>query len=143
MLKRRLWLVSRRPQNYVTSSTTNPTPRLIFYKLLAELHAEMRKRELIDTLVGLLVPEEVPEVQDEAAFAISNLAKDCKMGFFKIIQRWLTRCIKKINKVANKADIRKAGGMKMLVKLLESSDPDVKKNAALALSIILEDCKTI
>jgi hypothetical protein len=49
---------------------------------LAELHPEMRKKELIDTLIALLNPEELPEVQDEAAFALANLAKDCK--FFKL-----------------------------------------------------------
>ncbi|KAJ3414205.1 Eukaryotic translation initiation factor 2B, subunit 4 delta, 67kDa [Chytridiales sp. JEL 0842] len=84
---------------------------------LAELHPEMRKKELIDTLISLLSPEEVPEVQDEAAFALANLAKD----------------------FGNKADIRKAGGMKALVRLLDSQDPDVKKNVAYALSTILED----
>jgi hypothetical protein len=44
--------------------------------------------------------------------------------------------------VGNKADIRKAGGMKALVRLLDSQDPDVKKNVAYALSTILEDCKS-
>ncbi|KAJ3331022.1 Eukaryotic translation initiation factor 2B, subunit 4 delta, 67kDa [Blyttiomyces sp. JEL0837] len=84
---------------------------------LNELHPDMRKKELIDTLIGLLALEEPPEVQDEAAFALANLAKD----------------------FANKADIRKAGGMKALVKLLDAADPDVKKNSALALASVLED----
>ncbi|KAI8620779.1 armadillo-type protein [Chytriomyces sp. MP71] len=77
----------------------------------------MRKKELLETLVGLLSIEEPPEVLDEAAFALSNLAKD----------------------FALKAEIRKAGGIKALVKLLPSPDPDVKKNVALALSSLLED----
>ncbi|TPX73442.1 hypothetical protein CcCBS67573_g05291 [Chytriomyces confervae] len=84
---------------------------------LAEIHAEMRKKELLETLVSLLAVEEPPEVQDEAAFAISNLAKD----------------------FALKSEIRKAGGIKALVKLLPVHDPDVKKNTALALSSLLED----
>jgi hypothetical protein len=42
--------------------------------------------------------------------------------------------------VSNKADIRKSGGIKALVKLLDSPDPDVKKSAALALSCLLDDC---
>ncbi|KAJ3226738.1 Armadillo repeat-containing protein 3 [Chytriomyces hyalinus] len=77
----------------------------------------MRKKELLETLVSLLAVEEPPEVQDEAAFAISNLAKD----------------------FALKSEIRKAGGIKALVKLLPAHDPDVKKNTALALSSLLED----
>ncbi|KAJ3403115.1 Armadillo repeat-containing protein 3 [Chytriomyces hyalinus] len=77
----------------------------------------MRKKELLETLVSLLAVEEPPEVQDEAAFAISNLAKD----------------------FALKSEIRKAGGIKALVKLLPVHDPDVKKNTALALSSLLED----
>ncbi|KAI8843156.1 armadillo-type protein [Chytriomyces cf. hyalinus JEL632] len=77
----------------------------------------MRKKELLETLVSLLGVEEPPEVQDEAAFAISNLAKD----------------------FALKSEIRKAGGIKALVKLLPVHDPDVKKNTALALSSLLED----
>jgi hypothetical protein len=43
--------------------------------------------------------------------------------------------------VANKADIRKSGGIRALIRVLESTDPDVKKNAGLALSNLLEDCK--
>ncbi|KAJ3068833.1 Armadillo repeat-containing protein 3 [Rhizoclosmatium hyalinum] len=85
----------------------------------AEIHVEMRRRDLLETIVSLLATQEPPEVQDEAAFTIANLAKD----------------------FALKADIRKAGGVKALVKLLPSTDPDVKKNVALALSSLLEDCK--
>jgi hypothetical protein len=43
--------------------------------------------------------------------------------------------------VATKALIRKCGGIKALVLLLDSPDPDVKKNVALAISSVLEDCK--
>jgi hypothetical protein len=32
--------------------------------------------------------------------------------------------------------------MKSLAKLLSSADPDVKKNAAFALSMLLEDCES-
>ncbi|KAJ3018681.1 UNVERIFIED_CONTAM: hypothetical protein HDU68_011024 [Siphonaria sp. JEL0065] len=84
---------------------------------LAEIHPEMRRKDLLETIVTLLAVEEPPEVQDEAAFAVANLAKD----------------------FALKSDIRKAGGIKALVKLLPSTDPDVKKNVALALSSLLED----
>ncbi|KAJ3129438.1 Eukaryotic translation initiation factor 2B, subunit 4 delta, 67kDa, partial [Physocladia obscura] len=87
---------------------------------LAEIHPEMRKKELLDSIISLLSVDEIPEVQDEAAFTLANLAKD-----FSI-----------------KSDIRKAGGIKALVKLLPSTDPDVKKNVALALSSLLEDCNT-
>lgn len=79
----------------------------------------MRRKELIDVLISVLIPGEAIEVQDEAAFALANLAKD----------------------FASKVDIRKAGGMKALVTLLESADPDVKKNVAMALSVLLDDCK--
>ncbi|KAJ3207343.1 Eukaryotic translation initiation factor 2B, subunit 4 delta, 67kDa, partial [Entophlyctis luteolus] len=84
---------------------------------LAEIHNEMRKKELLETIVSLLSPDEPAEVQDEAAFALANLAKD-----FSI-----------------KAEIRKVGGIKALVKLLPSTDPDVRKNVALALSLLMED----
>ncbi|KAI9350808.1 armadillo-type protein [Obelidium mucronatum] len=84
---------------------------------LAEIHPEMRKKELLETVVSLLAVDEPPEVQDEAAFTVANLARD----------------------FALKSDIRKAGGIKALVKLLPSTDPDVKKNVALALSSLLED----
>ncbi|KAJ3109817.1 Armadillo repeat-containing protein 3 [Phlyctochytrium planicorne] len=88
---------------------------------LSELHPEMRRKDLIDTLILLTVPEEAPEVQDEAAFALASMAKD----------------------FSNKSEIRKAGGVKALVKLLESADPDVKKNSALAISVLLEDCEDV
>lgn len=47
------------------------------------------------------------------------------------------------NLVANKTLIRKCGGIKALVNLLESPDPDVKKNVAYALASVLEDCMAI
>ncbi|KAI8813348.1 armadillo-type protein, partial [Cladochytrium replicatum] len=78
----------------------------------------LRSKELIIGLLKLLVPEESAEVQDEAAFALANIARD----------------------FANKSEIRKLGGIKLLVKLLDASDPDVKKNSAFALSNLLEDC---
>ncbi|KAJ3162947.1 Armadillo repeat-containing protein 3, partial [Irineochytrium annulatum] len=87
---------------------------------LSEIHPEMRKKELIEALILLLGPEEPVEVQDEAAFSLASLAKD----------------------FSNKSEIRRAGGIKSMVKLLESPDPDVKKNVGLALSIILEDCES-
>jgi RNase P/RNase MRP subunit p30 len=42
---------------------------------------------------------------------------------------------------ANKLEIRKQGGLAALVKSLDFPDPDTKRNAALALSSLLEDCK--
>ncbi|KAI9005293.1 armadillo-type protein, partial [Gaertneriomyces semiglobifer] len=77
----------------------------------------LRRADLLCLLLALLDPSEVPEVQDEATFALSNLARD----------------------YATKSAIRKAGGIRALVVLLESQDPDVKKNAALALTSMLED----
>ncbi|KAJ3115661.1 hypothetical protein HDU96_000279 [Phlyctochytrium bullatum] len=97
-----------------------------------ELHPEMRRKDLIESLIKLISAEEAPEVQDEAAFALASLAKDCKIAI-----RHMPNAV-----VANKSDIRKSGGVKSLVRLLESNDPDVKKNAALAISILLEDCKS-
>nr|KAJ3422314.1 Armadillo repeat-containing protein 3 [Polyrhizophydium stewartii] len=82
-----------------------------------ETHQDMRRRDLMEVLITTLSREDSVEIQDEAAFALANLAKD----------------------FSNKADIRKSGGIKALVKLLESPDPDVKKNAALALSTLLDD----
>jgi HEAT repeat protein len=43
------------------------------------------------------------------------------------------------NVVSNKADIRKEGGIAALIKLLDSSDPDVKKSATSALCQLLDD----
>jgi ribosomal protein L5 len=51
---------------------------------------------------------------------------------FKVYTKWI---------VGNKADIRKSGGIRALIRVLESPDPDVKKNAGLALSNLFEDCK--
>ena len=84
---------------------------------LSDVHQDMRRKDLMEALIRTISAEEVFEIQDEAAFAIANLAKD----------------------FSNKADIRKSGGIKALVKLLESQDPDVKKNSALALSFLLDD----
>lgn len=36
--------------------------------------------------------------------------------------------------------MRKNGGLKAVIRGLESADPDVKKQSAFALSIIVEDC---
>ncbi|TPX54144.1 hypothetical protein PhCBS80983_g06029 [Powellomyces hirtus] len=86
-------------------------------ELTSDFHPELRRTDLTHTLISLLGHEESPEVQDEAAFGLSNLAKD----------------------FANKTDIRKGGGIKALVLLLDSPDPDVKKTAAYALSAMLDD----
>lgn len=83
-----------------------------------EIHPDLRKKDLIDVLISCLSLSQISEVQDEAAFALANLSKD----------------------FANKADIRKAGGIRALIRVLECPDPDVKKNAALALSTLLDDC---
>ncbi|KAJ1553481.1 Armadillo repeat-containing protein 3 [Cladochytrium tenue] len=84
---------------------------------IGDIHPEMRRKDLLERIISLLATDEAPEVQDEAAFAAANLAKD----------------------FSNKTTIRNLGGMKALIRLLESPDPDVKKNSALALSILLED----
>ncbi|KAJ3084916.1 hypothetical protein HK102_000515 [Quaeritorhiza haematococci] len=82
-----------------------------------ELHPALRTKEYISKLVSLLSPEQPPEVQDEAAFALTNFARDFN----------------------NKTEIRKCNGIQALVSLLESPDPDVQKNSALALGAVLED----
>ncbi|KAJ3020782.1 Armadillo repeat-containing protein 3 [Thoreauomyces humboldtii] len=79
--------------------------------------SELRRADLIQTLIALIGADQPPEVQDDAAFGLANLAKD----------------------FANKTDIRKAGGIKALVLLLDSIDPDVKKTAAYALAAMLDD----
>ncbi|KNC96000.1 uncharacterized protein SPPG_08599 [Spizellomyces punctatus DAOM BR117] len=86
-------------------------------ELTTDFHPELRRRDVMILLISLLGPDQPPEVQDEAAFALANLARD----------------------FANKADIRSAGGIKALVALLDSPDPDVKKNVGHALSSMLED----
>ncbi|KAI9103767.1 armadillo-type protein [Phlyctochytrium arcticum] len=86
-------------------------------ELTNETHPELRRRDVIKLIISLLGSEEAPEVQEEAAFSLASLAKD----------------------FANKADIRQEGGIKALVNLLVSTDPDVKKNTGYALSIMLED----
>ncbi|KAJ3147567.1 Armadillo repeat-containing protein 3 [Geranomyces michiganensis] len=86
-------------------------------QIAADFHPELRRADLMQTLISLLAVHEPPEAQDEAAFGLSNLAKD----------------------FANKNEIRKNGGIKALVLLLDSPDPDVKKSAAYALSAMLDD----
>ena len=44
--------------------------------------------------------------------------------------------------VSSKVEIKKLGGVAALIKLLDLPDPDVKKNASIAISSLLEDCKT-
>jgi hypothetical protein len=44
---------------------------------LDEPHPDLRKRDLIEVLIASLATDDVSEVQDEAAFALANLAKDC------------------------------------------------------------------
>ena len=46
--------------------------------MIDEIHPDLRKRELIEVLISSLNTEEASEVQDEAAFAMANLARDCK-----------------------------------------------------------------
>ena len=51
-----------------------------------EFHEDLRRRDLIDALISSLSSSQVSEVQDEAAFALANLAKDCK--FIYLYQSW-------------------------------------------------------
>jgi HEAT repeat protein len=44
---------------------------------LDETHPDLRKKDLIEVLISSLSVKEAAEVQDEAAYALSNLAKDC------------------------------------------------------------------
>jgi hypothetical protein len=46
--------------------------------MLDDFHEDLRRIDLIDALIASLGISEVSEVQDEAAFALANLAKDCK-----------------------------------------------------------------
>ncbi|KAI8906785.1 armadillo-type protein [Gorgonomyces haynaldii] len=85
--------------------------------MVGEMHQDMKRRDLLQMLIQIVSKEDAVEIQDEAAIAIANVAKD----------------------FGNKADIRKAGGVRALVKLLESPDPDVKRSSALALSHLLND----
>jgi len=107
----------------ITAQPTNPDIKRASIACFAastevlEAHADMKRKDVIEGLIRLLGPDESVEVHDEAAFALANCAKD----------------------FGNKAMIRKCGGIKALFNLLESVDPDVKKNAALALASVLED----
>lgn len=106
----------------------------------------MKKKDVLECLISLLSSEQPPEVHDEAAFALSNYAKDCKprvhsLYFHLLPSLKLYLLFFFSNLVGNKSLIRKLGGIGALVNLLESTDPDVKKNVALALAIVLEDCK--
>ncbi|KAI8818033.1 armadillo-type protein [Fimicolochytrium jonesii] len=85
--------------------------------IASDFHPELRRKDLMTTLISLLSHDQPPEVQDEAAFGLANLAKD----------------------FANKTAIRNAGGIKALVHLLDSADPDVKKMSGHALAVMLED----
>lgn len=42
------------------------------------VHAELRKKEFMDTMIKLLDPSEPHDVQEEAAFAIANMCVDCE-----------------------------------------------------------------
>ena len=59
-----------------------------------------------------------------------------------LLLHWLTwpRIVRLFNLDGNKSDIRKAGGLKHFVKLLDSPDPDVKKSSATGISYLLDDC---
>ena len=85
---------------------------------VSEVHSDMKRIDLIQILISLISIDEPPEVADEAAFALANCAVD----------------------FSNKALVRKYGGIKALISILDSPDPDVKKNSALALASVLEDC---
>lgn len=44
---------------------------------VAEAHADMKQKNVIEGLLKLLGPDEPVEVHDEAAFALANCSKDC------------------------------------------------------------------
>jgi vesicle coat complex subunit len=85
---------------------------------LTELsHPDMQRKDLLQQLIAILNKEDQPEIIDEAAYCIANISQDFGL----------------------KAEIRKSGGIQILVKLLDNPDPDVKKNCALALLSCIED----
>ncbi|KAI8841658.1 armadillo-type protein [Chytriomyces cf. hyalinus JEL632] len=126
---------------------------------IAEIHAEMRRKELFETLVSLLAAEEPPEVQDEAAFAISNLAKDFKTrnkikaqeaigGVLRLLT--LEDCQTLVNAcdcIANLAetvspyriDAVKLGGVSLLLSALNKADTSVQSSACLALARCMQE----
>jgi hypothetical protein len=90
---------------------------------LDEPHEKMRDPQFLKLLLDVLKKkDEQVEITEEAIYTIANLAKDFS---------W-------------KAEIRKSGGMKLLVPYLEAQDPDIKKNATYAIGLLLEDigCRT-
>jgi len=90
---------------------------------LDEPHEKMRDHQFLELLLNVLKKkDEQVEIIEEAAYTIANLAKD----------------------FAWKAEIRKSGGMKLLVPYLEAQDPDIKKNVTYAIASLLEDigCRT-
>ncbi|KAL7754213.1 hypothetical protein RI367_000194 [Sorochytrium milnesiophthora] len=80
-----------------------------------EPHADFRSKRLVDVLVSLLAVPDV-QVQEEAASALGNIARDFSM-----------------------VSVIRTAALKPLVMLLTSPDPDTKKNSAYALSMLLED----
>ncbi|KAJ3275049.1 Armadillo repeat-containing protein 3 [Terramyces sp. JEL0728] len=84
---------------------------------VAEIHVDMKRKDLLEALVLVLNHEDSVEILDEAAFAIANVSKD----------------------FGNKAEIRKIGGIAALVKALDINDPDVKKSAAMAIHSLIDD----
>ncbi|KAJ3257929.1 Armadillo repeat-containing protein 3 [Boothiomyces macroporosus] len=84
---------------------------------VADIHPDMKRRDLLEALVLVLNHEDNVEILDEAAFAIANVSKD----------------------FGNKAEIRKIGGIAALVKTLDINDPDVKKSAAMAICSLIDD----
>ena len=81
------------------------------------VHIDLKSRDVIAALVDILGRDDSMEIQEECAYTLANLSRDH----------------------GNKIDIRKCGGVKILVRLLESLDPDVKKNVALTLCSVLDD----
>lgn len=68
-------------------------------------------------MVSLLKPEQPVEVQDEAATVISYLAFN----------------------VGRRQEIYREDGLKALIQLLASPDPDVKKSVTQSLDTLLQD----
>jgi len=94
-----------------------------------EISPHVMNKNVYKRLISLLTAEEPISVQEEAALSLGHIAKD--RNFFNVTVAGM------------KLHIRRDDGMKALVKLLNTPDPDTKKNVSFALHTLLDDCKDL
>ncbi|KAH6598308.1 hypothetical protein BASA61_002920 [Batrachochytrium salamandrivorans] len=98
-----------------------------------ETHQDMRRRELVYVLIDALSNDDSVEVQDEAAFALANLAKDYVKKNVAMALSML------LDDFTNRTEIRYVNGIGPLLSLLTSKFAEVQENALQSLILCAED----